>query len=328
MHSDMEALAEANGGYLHRGDILDLGGTDAMIRSALVSGELTRLRVGTFAYTDVVSTLTPEKRHVVLARSVVDKFESGSVALSHHSAAAVHGLGLYDVDLSIVHLVRLDPGAGRHESGVHHHRWTPSVDAVQVDDGRLAVRPDLATWQVACATSQRGALVVMDSGLHSGLVLPEQLEDTAGRFHGWTGSRGARVMVRLADAGAETPGESLTRFTCWECHLPRPTTQIEIIRADGTWAARGDLGWWEYRHVDEFDGFRKYLRDLRPGEHPSDVVVREKRREDEIRAQLFGVSRTVWADVQPDRSRATGMRLMHCIEESNRLYNRGRRHLA
>jgi hypothetical protein len=44
-----------------------------------------------------------------------------AVALSHTSAALAHGLALWEPDLSLVHVTRLDGGAGRTEAGVQHH---------------------------------------------------------------------------------------------------------------------------------------------------------------------------------------------------------------
>lgn len=320
--------AELNGGYLHRAHILELGGTDALIATAITIGWLTRIRVGTYAFTDTYAPLSPAAKHGVLARATIDKFPHGSVALSGHSAAAAHGMDLYDVDLDTVHLVRLDGGSGRVESGVVHHDARPSDDALVTIDGRLLVTPRHAMWEVACRGSRRAGLVVMDSALHHGLVTPEELADQDREFHRWPRSRAARLVARLADPGAESPAETLFRFICFEHHLPRPTTQFEIFDASGGFLARTDLGWEGFRLVWEVDGLRKYLRDLRPGENASDVVIREKIREDAIRARLYGVGRSIWDEVQPDHSLRTSQRVRFKLDESHRLYAKGRVHLA
>lgn len=57
---------------------------------------------------------------------------------------------------------------------------------------------------------------------------------------------------------------------------------------------------WAGRLVGEFDGLRKYCRDLRPGESPEDAVVREKIREDELRDLGLGVVRWTWKDLRDD----------------------------
>lgn len=321
-------IAERNGGYLHREDLLSLGETDRSIGRAVREGLLVRIRVGTYAFRAVHDVLDERARHVVLARATLDKFPPGSVALSHASAAAVHGLDVFDVSLDVVHLTRLDGGGGRVESGVVHHAGVLLPDEVVEIEGRLVVSPARAAWEVACSTTARGALVVLDSALHHGLISPDELHDTTGRYRAWRGARGARLMARMADAGAQTVGESLLRFTCWESGLPRPDTQVEVFDDAGRLIGRTDVGWRERRHLGEFDGLRKYVRDRRPGEDASDVVVREKIREDLLRRRRYGMSRVIWAEVLPAVSRRTGARIGHELEQSHRLYARGRTIIA
>lgn len=328
MDDSLRRLATLLGGYLHRTHILDLGGTDAMIASALATGTLRRIRVGTYVFRDVHDALTPEEKHVVLARSVIDKFAPGSVALSNHSAALAHGLDVYGVDLGVVHLVRLDGGCGRRESGVIHHDVRPDDDQLVQLDGRLVVDPERAVWEVACSGTRQGALVIMDSALHHQLLTKHDLSDPDHRFQRWPRSRVARLMGRLADGGAENPGETLMRYLCWENGLPAPDTQVVILRPDGSFVARTDLGWELYCHFGEFDGLRKYWRDLRRGEDASDVVVREKIREDAIRELGNGMSRATWVEVQPERSADTATRIRRDLERSRRLYTRSRTHIA
>ena len=320
--------ATAQGGYLHRHDILDLGGTDAMIRTAVASGLVRRIRVGTYVFADEHDLLTPVQKHAVLARAVVDKFAPGTVALSHHSAAVAHGLDVYDAGLRTVHVVRLDGGCGRIESGVVHHDVRPNDDEIVEVGGRLVVEPGRTVWEVACSSSRRGALVVMDSALHHGLFTAHDLACQGREFQRWPRSRVARLLARLADSGAENPGETLMRFVCWEHRLPKPETQVVVVDEEGHFVARTDLGWELWHHYGEFDGITKYLRNLRGGESPSDVVVREKMREDGIRRLRNGVSRAVWDEVQPSEAARTGERLRRELEQSRRLYTRNRTYLT
>ena len=63
-----------------------------------------------------------------------------------------------------------------------------------------------------------------------------------------------------------------------------------------------DFAWQADRLVGEFDGQIKYGRLLPPGQEPGDAVFAEKRREDAIRDEDWGVIRWVWAELQrPDR---------------------------
>jgi hypothetical protein len=328
MDAHLRAHAATKGGFLHRHDILDLGGTDASIKAAVATGVIRRIRVGTYVFADEHDRLTPVEKHAVLSRAVVDKFPPGTVALSHHSAAVAHGLDVYAANLEVVHLLRLDGGCGRIEAGVIHHDAGAAAEEILEVDGRLVVDPGRAVWEVACTTSRRSGLVVMDSALHHGLVTPDELRDRGQQFERWPRSRVARLVARVADGGAESPGETLMRFLCWEHGLPRPETQVVVLDEDGHFVARTDLAWLLWRHYGEFDGLIKYVRDLRPGESASDVVVREKTREDGIRRLRNGMSRAVWSEVQPDRAAHTAERLRHELEQSRRLYTRNRTYLA
>jgi hypothetical protein len=50
--------------------------------------------------------------------------------------------------------------------------------------------------------------------------------------------------------------------------------------------------------MGEFDGKTKYLRNRRPGESIEETVLREKRREDEMReATGYRMIRFVWGDL-------------------------------
>jgi hypothetical protein len=58
-----------------------------------------------------------------------------------------------------------------------------------------------------------------------------------------------------------------------------------------------DFGWPGLRTVGEFDGRVKYVRLLRPGQDPGDVVFEEKRREDDLRDAGLQVVRWGWDDL-------------------------------
>lgn len=50
--------------------------------------------------------------------------------------------------------------------------------------------------------------------------------------------------------------------------------------------------------VGEFDGREKYGRAVRPGDDVREVLWREKRREDRIRATGLAVVRWVWSEIE------------------------------
>jgi len=81
--------------------------------------------------------------------------------------------------------------------------------------------------------------------------------------------------------------------------LPIPDLQVEYVLRDGS-IARCDFGIDDI-FVGEFDGLVKYRRDMRGGESPEDVVIREKIREDGLRDLDLDVRRWVWDDLRYNR---------------------------
>lgn len=78
--------------------------------------------------------------------------------------------------------------------------------------------------------------------------------------------------------------------------LPRPVLQATFEDEDG-FVGRTDFFFVEENTIVEFDGLLKYADGTREG------LVREKVREDRLRALGFEVVRTTWADLtQPART--------------------------
>ena len=105
----------------------------------------------------------------------------------------------------------------------------------------------------------------------------------------------ALLVAKLADARAESAGESLLRASIHLLGLPMPELQREF-RGDSGRRYSVDCYWPDQRFVLEFDGRAKYLDPaLRGGRSAEQVVVDEKEREDEIRPQVRGMARVGWS---------------------------------
>ena len=139
-----------------------------------------------------------------------------------------------------------------------------------------------------------------DQALHRGLTTRDRLAAVADAKSGHPGAGRARRLFEFADGRSESVGESITRVQLRQLGLPPPDLQHEVVGADGRVVARADFCFVELGVVVEFDGRVKYERLLRPGESSADVVYREKRREDAIRALGLGVVRLVWRDHSAD----------------------------
>ena len=109
----------------------------------------------------------------------------------------------------------------------------------------------------------------------------------------------ARRAFALADARAESPGESWSRALMIDAGLPLPDLQVEYILDSGR-RAICDFGL-DGVFVGEFDGLIKYMREIRRGESPEQVVIREKIREDGLRDLGLDVGRWIWEDLRNGR---------------------------
>lgn len=93
----------------------------------------------------------------------------------------------------------------------------------------------------------------MDSMLSLGVFEHDELLAGVNRFAGQRGVVALRALVRMADGGSESFGESALRLRWHEAGLPRPVTQLEVARDDGA-AYRIDMGLAEEKTGAEYDG--------------------------------------------------------------------------
>lgn len=327
MEDLIEHVMTLRGGYAFRSDLLEAGLDDRRIAGSLRSGHLTRIRHGTYVVTSSFRALSPEQQHLVAAFSVVDKL-GPSVALSHHSAAMAHTGTSWGIDLRTVHVTRLDGRGCRREAGVVHHvGHVVGDDEIALVDGRQVVRPARAVIESCSLASVESAMVTASFALRVGVCTQDELAERLHLHERWPGMLTVRLGLGAAEPRCESVGEVRSLFMFGVTGVPRPDVQVEIRLADmGLVIARSDYGWWPARHLGEFDGLFKYGR-LNPYADPGESIVREKKREDQIRDQLWGMSRWIWRDLEPENRGATGRRILQAIERSRRLYTRNGTHI-
>lgn len=315
------SLGRDNHGVFSRAEALDCGETDRSLARALRHGVLVRLRRGSYVSAETYAACDDEGKHLLHAWAALAA-QKGEVALDGSSAGALHGHAIYQQDLSVVHLLRLDGGSGRHSASARHHHLRPEIgpgEIVEID-GVRAVSPARAVWEVASSSSLEAGVVAADSALRKDPGLTDALEELQLRFTRVPGSRTAREAMRLADPRAESAGESVTRVQFHRYRLPMPELQHDVFTAGGRFVGRSDFYWPECRHLGEFDGKVKYERYLRKGESASDCVLREKKREDDLRGENLGMTRFVWSAVMPGAARRTMAELVPALARSQRLY--------
>lgn len=276
--------------------LANLGVTPAELKAMVASGDLVRLRRSTFVDGQVWRDTSRWARHELRARAVAQTLcQPGSpYALSHHSALAVHGIGVYDVD-ERVHLVRTDGHRGRSRDVLHVH---PPVLPASVGeaDGIPAVVPELACLQVAAAFGAVAGLVSADAAMRSGFFDRARLTAARSLVVGPRSPR-ADVILEHATDQSDSGGETRCRWVMHCIGLPPPALQVPVHDAVGELVGVVDFLFRQHWTIVEFDGAVKY--------DGRDDLIAEKRREDRLRELGFEVIRITWGELaHPDRVHA------------------------
>jgi hypothetical protein len=294
-------------GFFTRAEAAEAGYADRDVTRMVRTRVWHRIRRGYYTYADIWADLDEVGRHRVRSLAVADSL-GPAVALSHVSAAIMHEVAVWNVDLRRVHVTRLDGGAGRTEGDVVHHEGLCLDDDVTELAGHRVIVPDRSVIEAASRASQEAALVMFDSGLHHKLFDVDALAARYELMGSWPFMRHLLVPVRMARPGSESIGEARGKWLCWVFHLPAPQPQFKVYDADGLLRGTCDWGWPEHRLLGEFDGKVKYGRLLKPGQDPGEVVFAEKQREDLLRELTgFRMVRLIWTDYE--RPRATAARI-------------------
>jgi Transcriptional regulator, AbiEi antitoxin len=274
---------------LSRADALAAGLDDRDLARAVRRGQLTRIRRG--AYLDPSAAISPV-RALVLATAA--GLRDGS-AVSHVSAAVLHGLPLWRAGSGRVHVTRSPPAAGSGSAKVHLHVARLPEDDLTLVDGVLTTGPARTVVDLGRSLAFESAVVAADAALASRRVTRTELDACLARMGPVPGSRRASRVVAFADGRGESVGESRSRVLLHRLGLPAPDLQVRLRRSGGPVIARCDFGWRGHRTVGEFDGRVKYRAD--EGRDPAQTVFREKQREDEIRDSGWEIARWTWADL-------------------------------
>lgn len=292
-----DLLAEARVSL--RRDLLARGWNDKLIRRARADGSLVRARFGSYVDGTTWRDLDERGRHELVARSVVAR-SGTSVIASHSSALALWRAPDWGLDLDTVHVTRRDHRAGRAEAGVRQHRGIVLPEDVRTVRGTAVSSPERALLELSTIVELEPALVQANDLLHRELVTPESLRARyENGIERWPGSLATDLLLRLADGRCESVAESRFLHLCWRHGLPAPTPQLKVFTKNGVLLARLDFCWPKLKAWVEVDGMVKYVKFLRPGETVTQVVLREKKREDDVRRLTdMRCMRVIWPELE------------------------------
>jgi len=285
------------------------GYAEAEIQRLVRRGAWVRVRRGAYIERTAWATADADERHLLKARAVLLALADGSV-LSHDTAALVHGLPNWGLDLRQVRVTRPMLRTPRHQAGVGHH-VAALPDAHTTMAGLPVTTPVRTALDVARARGFEAGLVCADAVLHAGANATE-LRQVAALMREWPGASASTAVAGAADGRTESPGETLSRIMLQSMGLVvEPQVDLPAV------GARVDFRLRDYRVVVEFDGRAKYAT----AEGVADVQVLwdEKRREDRIRELGYVVVRITWADLFGPQRAVTERRVRAAIALASRL---------
>jgi hypothetical protein len=280
---------------MYRQALLASGVTEDEIRWARRNGTWTRLHRGSYIPSETISSLDKEAMHRLRAVAIAGR--SPHLVLSHISAASIHRVPLFGVQLDTVHLTRPGAGGGRTGPGRVVHVAELQPHEVLSHNGIRLTNVARTLIDYACSVSFASAVVAADNALCREIVTPHALSEALTRTRHRRGAAAARRALLFADGRSESPGESRLRLDMHRAGLPVPVLQVCVYAVDGTFLGRVDLGYPELGLLMEFDGKAKYTKLRKVGQSIEEVVMAEKAREDLIRGLGYTVIRFDWNEL-------------------------------
>jgi len=181
------------------------------------------------------------------------------------AASALHGAQWVDDDIPI----ELIWNYGRSPSGLIIRNETLADDEITKVAGIPVTTRVRTAFGLGRYLPRKEAIARLDSLMHSQIFSIEDALLLANRYRGARGLKTLRAALPLVDGGAASPRETGLRLLYIDAGLPRPTTQIPIVKGRGRLVRMADMGWEEFMVVSEYDGDlhrtdrRKYTSDIR-----------------------------------------------------------------
>lgn len=272
------------------------GWRDRDVRRAIDAGGLRRIQRNRYVDAADWESLWAESRHLVEVIAAVEEMRGGNAIVSHASAAVLHGLPLYRHTPPAVHVILPGPSRMPSRGGLVRHRDRLDEDDIATVDGIRCTTLERTVLDVCRTMDADTALVVADAALRGFAFDGRDYDENAAerwRSHlleraagerGVRGIRQAAEVIALADGRAESPDESVARRRWVQVGYPNVHPQMSVRVASGR-IRRVDIGLPDLQALFELDGRGKYVDErLRQGRSIEQVVLDEKRREDELRA--------------------------------------------
>jgi len=228
--------------------------------------------------------------------------------ISHESAAALWAFPVIDdVYPPSVHVLAPRATNLRSKNGVIVHRGDFGTADVAATAGILVTTPERTLLDIARTIPFVSAVAALDHAVNPDRAQPPawttqaallELLQTCGSHRGVVRATKAILFAR---PNAANVGESVSRVAIAQVGFPRPELQTRHRNPRGG-SYYTDFEWPEFHVVGELDGLSKSVKpEYLHGMTPGDAVVKEKVREDDLRAEGNTVARWIPDDVRNPR---------------------------
>ncbi|KGN38932.1 type IV toxin-antitoxin system AbiEi family antitoxin domain-containing protein [Knoellia aerolata] len=297
---DLVRIAGGQHGMFTTKQAADLGVGRKGLCEAVRSGSVRHPARGLYAVSALVDTeAVPWQRHLAAGAQLLYP----DVVLTGVTAVLAHGLPVWGCRLDRPDLLRpIERQAGTKPYRVRPLRGT-AVDGPWGPTVPLAE----ALVQLCMDHGIVQGVVSADAALHRGLVSMDELQAAVDAVATWARSHRPRAMMTHVDAKAESVAESRARVE-FHSHGIRVVSQVLVRDWDGSVIGRADFGVEGTNVLIEVDGKMKYA------DGDPQVLWREKRREDDMRAAGKIVVRVTWSDLEtPGKASAKVRRAMPAV---------------
>ena len=179
------------------------------------------------------------------------------------SAAAMHGTKWLpdDAPAELAHAHQPAP------PGIVIHRGLIADDEICLRQSVNCTTPARTAYDIGRRVAGDAAIVRIDALLNATRCTVDAVAHIAGRYPGARGIKRLRAALDLVDGGAESPKETELRLLLVRDGLPRPVTQILVVK-QGHKPRRIDMGWPEWKVGVEYDGEHHFTN---PDDYADDV---------------------------------------------------------
>ena len=230
--------------------------TSAEARAAGISAKRLRSRDVEHPFWGICLTAGSIQNLTDRCRAFLPRMPAGAF-FSHATAARLYGMPLpakLEAD-PLIHVTVVDPARTLRIAGVSGHRVAnpPGLRSVA---GIPVLEPILAWCQLSSVLELNDLVAAGDHLLRPpfGLATAPEITTRVGQYAGHRGAQRLRAAEALIRPRVESRRETFLRLFLLMCGFPEPDTNLNIPLPAGKRRVRGDLVYFRYKVLVEYDG--------------------------------------------------------------------------